>query len=185
MIPISPRNNQSIDGETAKAAVEKRKSVRIQEEALIDLIVNRWDERSGFSITEFGRKRIRFMVRKYDFEFIIECLDISADQYLKIDGEDQYTKESAEKAFKYIHRICFHRSSADREPHIEELFYIRGILRNRLTYCDERKSLEYLKQAFSKGKSIEYLSEYALVVKNWTEFKARMEMIINGNDTNE
>jgi hypothetical protein len=50
---------------------------------------------------------------------------------------------------------------------MRDLFYIRGILRNR-HYCNDRKAIELLEEAFDAGIPIEDLKSDALASRSWT-----------------
>jgi len=58
--------------------------------------------------------------------------------------------------------------------------YIRGILKNRISYVDYQKSLAWLTTAIEQGFDVEELKELAKEVKNWTQFREAMEEILNG-----
>jgi hypothetical protein len=58
--------------------------------------------------------------------------------------------------------------------------YIRGILRNRISYVDYQKSLYWLTQAIEQGVDVEDLKDLAKEVKNWTQFREAMGEILNG-----
>lgn len=57
----------------------------------------------------------------------------------------------------------------------KRLYYIRGILRNRLvehgaSYWDEEKALRYLRNAVERGAKVEDLEEHAKHAVNWSSF---------------
>jgi hypothetical protein len=57
----------------------------------------------------------------------------------------------------------------------KRLYYIRGILRNRLSehgaaYWDEEKALRYLRNAVERGASVSELEEHAKKAMNWSSF---------------
>ena len=58
--------------------------------------------------------------------------------------------------------------------------YIRGILKNRISYVDYHKSVAWLLDALDSGVDEEYLKDLAKTVKNWTQFSSAMESILNG-----
>ena len=57
---------------------------------------------------------------------------------------------------------------------MKDLYYIRGILRNRFYYLNDWKCLQMLEDAHRHGVSIEILKDIALLSKNWTEWSMVM-----------
>ena len=76
---------------------------------------------------------------------------ISVDQYAKRGSQDstKFTSESINKAFSFIPRICNMRKRTPRE--ICDLYYIRGILKNRLRYVNDYKVPQIMEQAYKSG----------------------------------
>ena len=84
---------------------------------------------------------------------------------------NKITKDSVELAFSKIGGICTIKRQEAENPHISDLYYIRGILRNRLNYCDDQKSLRLLQSAVDNGASIDSLKQFASTLKNWKNFQ--------------
>ncbi|MCI0364998.1 MAG: hypothetical protein L0219_14065 [Phycisphaerales bacterium] len=63
----------------------------------------------------------------------------------------------------------------------QRLFYIRGIIRNRLTergyYYDDQRALEFLGNAYVASVELEELEDItkSLKVKTWTNFRDALE----------
>lgn len=57
-----------------------------------------------------------------------------------------------------------------------ELFYIRGILRNKCNYFVDYEALKYLENAYDDGVPIDALRTMAYGVRNWTHF---IELIVD------
>ena len=66
---------------------------------------------------------------------------------------------------------------AKRKTIDTDLYYISGILNNRLYYYNKPVGINYLKRV-SKYVDKDHLTEIAKTVKNWTEFKNTMESLI-------
>lgn len=69
------------------------------------------------------------------------------------------------------------RSSA--KPHLADILYIRGILRNRFSECEERVALSLLKQAVERKADIEEFKDHAKQVHTWAEWKLEMDAVIS------
>jgi hypothetical protein len=159
--------------------MEWREGLTNLEQDKIDIIKDKWSDMTDFSINQNGEKTIRRMIKKFDFNLILDCLDISASQYLKTDEEGDYTHESVEKSFNYIERIAAHKVKETEQPYLKDLYYIRGIMKNRFRYLNEQKAIQLLKEAYEEGVSIESLKELVLQCKNWTSFLNTIEDYLN------
>jgi hypothetical protein len=106
-------------------------------------------------------------------------MDASATSYLEFDAESKATAESVALAFDKIVGICRVNKAAEKDPDLKQLYYIRGILRNRIPgYFNDSMALQYLKKARSWEVGLEDLNSMARGVKNWTEFTSTVGELI-------
>ena len=169
---LNERRNQ------LKMMMEWREELIALEDEKVQIVKDRWSEITGYLVNENGTKHVKKWIKKYDLNLLLDCLEISANQYLKFDDEGEAIQESVEKAFNYIPRIATNKLKEDEEPYMKDLYYIRGILKNRLNYVDPVKTIKYLKLAHVEaGISIESLKEYAKTVKHWTSFRTGLEQL--------
>lgn len=98
-------------------------------------------------------------------------MDVAAEQYLEFESETKVTSESWERAFDKISGICRVTRQSKDDPDLRELYYIRGILRNRLNYFNHGQALQYLKNARAWGVSMDTLKSIAYNTRSWTSFK--------------
>lgn len=63
------------------------------------------------------------------------------------------------------------------KPWLKELFYTRGIVRNRM-YCNDRVAKEILEEAYELGIPTEASRKVALNARNWTKWKEEMYALI-------
>lgn len=156
--------------------MEWRESLDSLDKEKINILKAKWLEFTGFNINGHGEPKIKQWMKKFEFNLLLDCMVISAEQYLKVDNDDEVTQESVEKAFKMIPRIAVNKQKDKEEPYMKDLYYIRGILRNRLHYYNSYQTIDYLKLVHVEaGYSIESLKDFALKVKNWTNFRSEME----------
>ena len=139
-----------------------RKELSDLDNELIDALVDEIESVSGVEVLEQGIKEVRKWFKKYDFDILLDSIEASFLQY-----------EDASKAFNMIPRIAYYKSNPDKQVN-PELFYIRGILRNRPSYLDDKKALHLLIKANQFIDDSE-LKEIALMCKNWTEFRETLE----------
>jgi len=69
----------------------------------------------------------------------------------------------------------------DHIHHLKDLYYIRGILKNRLAgYFNPDKALWLMEAAVKEGAAIDDIKNIALVAANWSEFRQGLEVLYNG-----
>lgn len=151
-------------------------------ELQLDQLSEFWSELTDpFSLNEKGRSGLRKLIRRYGLDEVAEAMRIATDQYLEFDDEKP-THKSVERAWSKVGGICSVRRSEETNPNIRELLYIRGILRNRLAYLDERYALTLLEQAVDLGAEIERLKQQAREVRNWSQWRDEIEEFIRDNE---
>jgi hypothetical protein len=143
---------------------------RIDEES-IEKIATYWGSKvAGFGLNGNGLKSLKRLMEKFSVAEILDAISISAEQYIKYeDGEP--SKDSVELAWKRVGGICRMRRLGETDEDMKDLFYIRGILKNRLRYCDPRKCIAYLKEAKEAGVSLGDLREHAKLATTWSSWR--------------
>ncbi len=142
------------------------------------------DHVPGFTLNEHGIRGLKKLHKTYSVDEILSVVRIAADQYLDFqDGAP--TKESVEVAWKKVGGIC-RMARLDREdPDLRRLYYIRGILRNRLSYCNEGQAMTLLRKAHELNASMTSLEEFAKTTRNWTMWREGIENYIAQHDVPE
>jgi len=101
----------------------------------------------------------------------------SATQYIIMSGDIEEQRLTSEKAFLYVPRICASNEKSKDKPYLKKLYYIRGILKNRLSYFNQWKSIEIMEAAVLSGTNIEAIEDTAKCVNSWTQFVTAIEAI--------
>ena len=159
--------------EQLEMMMEWQRGLRDLTEDTITELCNNWEELApGFVVNDSGKKNIRKWLRRFSVAEITSAMNIAAEQYLEFEEEDLVTGGSWELAFEKISGICRVTRDSKNNPDIKEMYYIRGILRNRLSYFDNVQGLQYLKNARSWGVDMETLRFIAYQVRSWTAFKS-------------
>lgn len=158
--------------EQLELMMEWRKGLRtINDEAVSGLAVY-WDQYTpGVALNERGKATIAKLLEKFSIEEICKAMDTSAISGLDYDDKGRVPVASAEAAFNKVGGICrVNRASID-DPDIKDLFYIRGILRNRIPgYFDPHKAMEWLKAARTWDIPMDDLKTIARTIRNWSQF---------------
>lgn len=151
------------------------------DDQVLDRLADFWAELvSPFSLNEHGRIELKKLQRKFDPTEIMTAMRIAVNQYLQYEN-DQLTHQSAELAWKKVGGICSTRQRSKDKPYLPDIYYVRGILRNRLSYVNQQKALELLEASVQLGADLESLKEHATKVRNWTEWRSDLEDFIAQN----
>jgi hypothetical protein len=102
----------------------------------------------GWHLNETGLDNARKFVRKFGLKACLDALDVAASQYFIRDEKGEITRESFERGFLKIGGIC---RMATLPADERELYYIRGILRNRLSYINFDEAMRLMREARSWG----------------------------------
>ena len=124
----------------------------------------------GYGINETGIKNLRSPLRKYGLAEMLECVSISADQYIQVDSNGSANTDSLSKFLAYIPKIAASRKSVAEKPYLMDLFYINGILRKKHG-TQIIGAVTLLEKAYLKGVSISELKDIAVSnnsVYRWT-----------------
>jgi len=132
-----------------------------------------FEELTGYHVTTQGINTLRKLCSKYHFGEVIEVIHISVDQYVKQNKDT----ESVNKAFDYIEKICRSRRASQEKPYLRDIYYIRGILRNRFRYVADYDAKNMLEKAILRGCDVDKLKIIALDATNWSDWKAKMEAL--------
>lgn len=155
----------------------QRELARLDDYA-VDQLANFWAELvPPYVLNDNGKRSLEKLLKKFSHEQVIEAMRISVKQYLQY-NDGKPTQESVENALGKVGGICALRKSDSTNPEMKEIYYIRGILRNRLSYLNESMALGLLRKSVRLGAPIEALKEFALEVKNWTTWRASMEAYV-------
>jgi len=147
------------------------------EESYINGLASFWENLvPGWSVSDAGREELRKLYCKFTAGEIMEGMKVAV-QYVEY-GTNGVADKSWDAAWGKIGGICHVRKASKNDPSLKRLYYIRGILRNRLRYVNEDKALCLLKAAVALNATIESLEEHAKVARNWTEWRTQIEAFI-------
>jgi hypothetical protein len=130
---------------------------------------NSWLPDSDLSL--HGEKKIHRLVKRFELAELLDAIDTSCEQYLRFDGYGNCTEESVTRALSKLPAII---KNKDQDPDEAKLYYIRGILRNRLSYINEPQAFEFLKSAYDHGTPLDELQAFSKEVSSWTRFKEQV-----------
>ncbi|NLF41307.1 MAG: HNH endonuclease [Bacteroidales bacterium] len=130
-----------------------------------------------YRLNDNGKRSLEKLLNNYSPEQVMEAMRITVKQYIEFE-DDRPTHSSVQNAWEKVGGICEMRKLDAENPVNKELYYIRGILRNRLAYLNEGLAIGLLRKCVRLGAPIEVLKEYALEVKTWAEWHENTEEYI-------
>jgi|CXWK01.1.fsa_nt_gi hypothetical protein len=137
-----------------------------------------WSEVApGYTLSDHGTRTLRQLQRKFNVGEIMVAMQVAADQYLLYEG-GMPTLESVETAWQKIGGICTVRRKEKENPNIQRVYYVRGILKKRLSYVNESLALALISDAVELGASLDSLETHAKNVRNWTQWRREIETFI-------
>lgn len=135
------------------------------------------------SLTPTGRDNLQRHINKYGVELVLQAMRESLSSYARRDENQEFTKESLDTAFGAVGRVASVLRVAESKPYLKRLFYIRGILRNRLSYLNERMVMMLMEEASQAGVDLDELESFAKQVRSWTQFRNALETFIQGQQS--
>lgn len=164
--------------EQIEMMIEWQRELAKLDDYAIEQLANFWAELvPPYALNDNGKRSLEKLLKKFPHEQVMEAMRISVKQYVEF-VDDKPVQESVEKAWNKVGGICALKKYDGTNPKMKEIYYIRGILRNRLSYVNEGLALGLLRKSVRLGAPIEALKEFALEVKNWTNWRASMEAYI-------
>ena len=160
-----------------------RTGLKDLETETVDTLDEYWGNLTGYTWNEIGRRDATKWISKYSLQEIYEAMDASANQYLKSNEDgDGFTHESVNKCMNYIPRILSVKKRSKDKPYLQDLYYIRGILKNRGLHINHRTLMPLMERACEVSGDSEDLvpamKQVACEVRNWTSFRLALENFI-------
>jgi len=138
----------------------------------------------GYKFNEYGINKLKGYIRKFELSEIISAMKDSASQYLKYTVDEEgnviITSESWNEAFDKIQGIIITKRKEKDDPSIRDVYYIRGILNNRLKYLNDKGYFTIVKKALDNGVDIKDVKQIALDCINWTDFQEQINELCKG-----
>ncbi len=154
--------------------IEWRESLNNLDDDIAQKIADYFGGQANCDVNETGLKKIKQWTKKFTYQQILEAVELSVNQYVK-----KGTNDETNKAFDMVPRICAAKKrQTETGEDLSHLYYIRGILRNRV-YCNDQVAIQLLKEANELCIAESELKEIALTSANWTEWRETMQELIS------
>jgi len=167
--------------EQIEMLIEWREGLANLEDDVVAKLAMRWGSlcEGAVTLTPTGMDHLRRFIKQHGIELVMQAMQESLLTYGRREGDDhQYTKESLDTAFGAIGRVAKVLSQSKTKPYLKRLFYIRGILRNRLDYINEYMLMDLMEDAVAHGIDLDWMESFAKRASSWTQFKNSIEDFI-------
>lgn len=135
---VNTNNPKKVKSRQVKSFIEET------EEEQIDKIEKHLSSITGYSFSPQGRINCSKWIKEFGYDIVVESINIAMSQYLRMNTEGKYTKESIELVFNKIGGICYNKFEEKTKP------YIAGTKRV-INYC--KKKFSYI--SWSREKYLE------------------------------
>jgi hypothetical protein len=127
------------------------------------------DSEPGVCLTDKARDSLRKACKSFGFDAVCAMIVEVAGKLAERGEADEEVARN--KAFWSIARILGAKKADEGDPGISRLLYIRGILRNRLNYVNERDCVAMLREARDAGINVDWLEWHAKRAFSWSRFR--------------
>ncbi len=124
-------------------------------ETVIEHISNYWTEQcDGYSLlTKSGLRDIKTLIKSYEISEILKAINIATEKYI-VWNDHIPENTSVELAWKKVGGICRINKLEKDGGHLKRTYYIRGILRNRCGYVNDKIFFPLIKKCLITNISI-------------------------------
>lgn len=154
------------------------------EDTKLKKVIELFEKSACCEVNEAGKLEFKKWIKKFDYDVLFDSIEIATTRYLVI-KDNRFTNESINIAFSKIPSIAIIRSQREK-PYLENLYYIRGILRKRFgNYLSSDDCLNYLENVYLEGLPLQKLQSLAKNSRNWSDFKSQIcDLIDNVSNRN-
>lgn len=151
------------------------------DEMKVNAFNNAFSAATGSVLNDTGKAKLRRWLKHHTIEVLLDALDSAVTSYYRNGDEDpDENNRLAGEAFGKVLTVIRGKAKYADRPHMKELFYIRGIIRNRC-YCNDQKAIALLEEAYDAGIPTDQLKEVALRATSWTTWHRVMRSWIDGD----
>lgn len=148
------------------------------EDMRIAVLVERWlqiTEQTWPGFTKEGENIVRRWLRRFSADELMIAMSDARTSYFERDEKDELLVESTDHAFHMIPAIANVRRASRDKPYLQQLFYIRGILRRRFDNVNEWMVMGLMEEAVLAGADLDRMGELAKTVSSWGRFREALE----------
>lgn len=154
-------------------------------EMAVDELGALWESLApGYILSERGKATLRTWCNKYKFEEIVTAMKVSSAYYLEYETDDNdctiVTDGSWNEAYNKVPGIINTKRQEKTNPHLKDVYYIRGILNNRIRYVSQRGYFAIVNNALKNGVDIDDIKQAAIDCSGWNDFEELIGELVKG-----
>lgn len=152
--------------------VKWRKELQDIDEKQVDIVNTMLVEKTGIKLSEFGREKVKNVIKEFGLNNVLDSLEISLKQYY-----DQNDKNSVAFAINKLGGICRNRRISNGDSFVTQKAYILGILKNRFSgqYFRQDHIWDKLSQYVRSDNGVQNITILARECGSWYEFWETLE----------
>lgn len=132
----------------------------------VDMVADAWNTAApGWHLNEKGLKTVKQYLKKHGLKAVLDAIDTAGDRYIKT-VDDKAVEDSVNLAWSKVGGILAMASMPDET---RQLHYVKGILRNRLSYVPY-DAIKELQAGLDAGISLEDMKLEAKNTSSWSRF---------------
>jgi hypothetical protein len=162
--------------EQLEMMLQWREGLQSINEDVLEKAIEYWNDKTpGFHVAESGERQLCEVLKKAGMSIVLDAMDTATANHLRHNADGSLTAESVEAAFRKMQAIAKAKHGDQKNPGTSDRAYIRGILKNRLGYINDRSLMPMLKEAMGLGIDADDIKDLAKEVGSWTQFRTRLE----------
>lgn len=149
-----------------------------------NIVAHAWHEATNghSSLNSTGLDSAKKLIQKFGISAVLDAIETSRTSYIsKINWEDENSNFHAGSAWHKVGGICKISSKPEAE---RRLYYIRGILRNRVAYVNESIVMRILKNALDAGVEVDDVENAAKQCRSWSAFTSELYLMTDEAEKN-
>ncbi len=157
--------------EQLKLLLEWREGLESIGDEEIQAVCDSFSTETGYLINETGHPKVRRWIKKFGLADVLVATDKACSQYINLNLEhdsDEYVS-AVDRAFNAIPKIASWDARGGMPANKQQIYYIRGILRNRCNYFKDWNCLRMLNDLADAGVDMDWVQEEAKQVDSWTQ----------------
>lgn len=135
-----------------------------------------------FFLNKSAKDKLRKLIKDFGMDLVLRAMSEAFDSYAKRNDDELYTDDSINHAFNKLGGVCRVLRDSQDKPYLKRIFYIRGILRGRLNYLDERECFRLIERAVELNVDLDSVERIAKTVRSWSGFRQSIESYIESRE---
>ncbi|WP_439643987.1 HNH endonuclease [Gemmatimonas sp.] len=153
----------------------------------VDVAVSLWESLvPGTTLNVVGQDIVAKALRRFGPEAVLDAMRTAIQSYAQRGQDGAWDNGSLSHALNKIAGICVNRRKQETLPELPQLYYIRGILKNRFPErWDNAEVMRLLQRAVRAGMSVEALQDHARDASTYWRWKNETEEDIASWETRD